>query len=108
MKNSNTSNSFLLISRIRVILPALFAFTMIIQAAKAQPLFTRTTFNAAYTPITTGGGATSATATGDNVNQTGIAIGFNFDYAGTTCTTLGLSTNGVVWFDATAPSATAG
>lgn len=108
MKNSNTSHSFLLISRIRLMLFALFAFTLMSQAGKAQPLFTRTTFNATYTPITIGGGATSATATGDNANQTGIAIGFDFDYAGVIYTTIGLSTNGVAWFDAVAPLTTAG
>lgn len=36
----------------------------------AQPRFTRTTFNAAYTPITTGGGATSSIVTGNDNNQT--------------------------------------
>jgi hypothetical protein len=47
-------------------------------------------------------------ATGDNANETGIAIGFSFDYAGTIYTTIGLSTNGVAWFDAVAPATTVG
>jgi hypothetical protein len=77
--------------------------------ANAQlPKFTRSIFNAAYTPITTVGGATEATATGDNANQTGIPIGFSFSYGDSTFTTAGLSTNGVIWFDAIAPSTTVG
>lgn len=76
--------------------------------ANAQTRFTRSTFNAVYTPITTGGGATSSTATGDNLNQTGIPIGFSFGYGDSTFATVGLSTNGVVWFDAIAPAVTTG
>ncbi|HUM47817.1 MAG TPA: hypothetical protein PLD84_12880, partial [Chitinophagales bacterium] len=108
MNHSNTPYSFLVIARIRVPLFALLAFTMISLAVKAQPIFTRTTFNAPYTPITIGGGATSSIATGDNVNETGIPIGFSFDYAGIIYTTIGLSTNGVAWFDAVAPATTVG
>ena len=108
MKNSNPLHSFFPATRIRAILFALFAFSMMNQAGKAQPLFTRTTFNAAYIPITLGSGAASSAATGDNANETGIPIGFSFEYAGTSCTTIGLSTNGVIWFDAIAPSVTAG
>jgi len=68
----------------------------------AQP-FTRSTFNASYIPITTVGGATASSATGDNANQTGIPIGFSFGYGDSTFTTVGLSTNGLLWFDAVAP-----
>ncbi|MBK9733291.1 MAG: hypothetical protein IPO83_18725 [Chitinophagaceae bacterium] len=86
----------------------LAAFAFLSLQLSAQPLFTRTTFNDTYTAITIGGGATSSIATGDNVNETGIPIGFDFVYNGITYTTLGLSTNGVVWFDAVAPATTAG
>ncbi|MBL7924675.1 MAG: hypothetical protein JNL88_10800 [Bacteroidia bacterium] len=70
--------------------------------------FTRTTFNAAYIPISTANGATESTATGDNANQTGIPIGFNFSYGDSIFSNLGLSTNGLIWFDAIAPLVTAG
>ena len=109
MNNKNSLNN----PRIRM--NCLQAFLFILTAwglmtinAAAQTRFTRTTFNAAYVPITTGGGATASTATGDNVNQTGIPIGFSFGYADSTFTSIGLSTNGLVWFDAIAPAATAG
>jgi hypothetical protein len=108
MRNSNTPYSSLLISRKRVMLFTLIAFIVMSQAAKAQPLFTRTTFNDTYTPITIGGGASSSIATGDNANETGIPIGFSFDYNGIIYTTIGLSTNGVAWFDAIAPATTVG
>lgn len=70
--------------------------------------FTRTTFNSVYVPISAGTGATEAVATGDNVNQTGIPLGFNFVYGDSIFSNLGLSTNGVIWFDAIAPAVTAG
>ncbi|OQB61738.1 MAG: Protein metal binding site [Bacteroidetes bacterium ADurb.Bin141] len=73
----------------------------------AQPRFTRTTFNAAYTPITIGGGATSSIVTGNDNNQTGIPIGFSFGYGDSTFTTVGLNTNGLVWFDAIEPNSDA-
>ncbi|MBK8847003.1 MAG: hypothetical protein IPO27_10825 [Bacteroidetes bacterium] len=76
--------------------------------ATAQTRFTRTTFNSTYAPISLGGGATSSTATGDNANQTGIPIGFSFGYADSTFTNVGLSTNGLIWFDAIAPAVTVG
>ncbi|MBK7966916.1 MAG: hypothetical protein IPK10_17735 [Bacteroidetes bacterium] len=71
-------------------------------------LYTRTTFNSAYVPISTGGGATISTATGNDANQTGISLGFTFTYAGINYTTLGLSTNGLLFFDAVAPAANTG
>lgn len=77
------------------------------QVLQAQPL-TRSTFVAPYIAISTGNGATVSTATGDNVNETGIPIGFSFVYGDSTFTTIGLSTNGVIWFDAVAPTVTAG
>lgn len=76
--------------------------------SNAQSKFTRTTFNATYTSITIGGGATSSTATGDNANQTGIPLGFSFTYGDSSFTSIGLSTNGVMWFDAVAPAVSAG
>lgn len=78
-----------------------------LQVLQAQP-FIRSTFQAPYTAISTANGATIATATGDNVNQTGIPIGFSFVYGDSTFTTVGLSTNGLIWFDAIAPAVTAG
>jgi hypothetical protein len=71
-------------------------------------LYTRTTFNSAYVPISTGGGATISTATGNDANQTGISLGFTFTYAGNNYSTLGLNTNGLLFFDAVAPAANAG
>lgn len=94
------------ITRFAVFAFASFSFMSL--SLKAQPHFTRTTFNETYTAITIGGGATSSTATGDNANETGIPIGFSFEYDGIAYTTIGLSTNGVAWFDATAPSVSAG
>ena len=82
----------------------LIAFVTMQKFVTAQSKFTRTTFNAAFTPITVGGGATVSTATGSNVHQTGIPIGFSFGYGDSTFTTLGLNTNGFIWFDAVAPA----
>lgn len=76
----------------------------LVNITAAQPRFTRTTFSAAYTPITIGGGASSSTATGNDVNQNGIPIGFSFDSADSSYTTVGLNTNGLVWFDAIEPN----
>ena len=70
--------------------------------------FVRTTFSAPYVPISTGSGAVVSTATGDDVNQTGILLGFNFNYAGVNYSSVGINTNGLLWFDATAPTAAEG
>jgi hypothetical protein len=72
----------------------------------AQVNYTRSTFNDTYTPITTGGGASTAGATGDGVYTNGLPIGFNFDYNGTVYTTFGVSTDGFMSFTATGGSAT--
>lgn len=85
----------------------LLAFVTMQQFVTAQSKFTRTTFSATYTPITVGGGATVSTATGTNVHQTGIPIGFSFGYGDSIFTTLGLNTNGFLWFDAVAPATNA-
>ncbi|MBK7967295.1 MAG: hypothetical protein IPK10_19805 [Bacteroidetes bacterium] len=70
--------------------------------------FTRTTFNDVYTPISLVGGATESIATGDNANQTSIPIGFNFNYGDSIFSNIGLSTNGLIWFDVIAPATTVG
>ncbi len=80
---------------------------MFISQASAQS-FTRSTFNDTYVPISIGTGASESSATGDNLNQTGIPIGFNFGYGDSIFSAIGLSTNGVIWFDAVAPLVTAG
>ena len=89
------------------ILSIIVAFGFSLTTVSAQ-LYTRSTFNAAYVPITTGGGATVSTATGNDVNQTAIPLGFTLNYAGVNYTTVGLNTNGLLWFDAVAPSAAEG
>lgn len=104
MKRTNIPCSFARFNNVNLMLLTLITCTLLHQSVSAQTLFTRTTFTVTYTPITIGGGATSAVATGDNANETGIPIGFSFDYAGTVYTQVGLSTNGIVWFDAVAPA----
>ncbi|HTL81038.1 MAG TPA: PKD domain-containing protein [Bacteroidia bacterium] len=66
-------------------------------SAFAQLAMTRSTYTAAYTPISLPA-ATLSTATGDDVAQSAIPIGFTFTYLGTPYTTIGLSTNGVASF----------
>jgi len=108
MKKPNSLNNFLIrTNRIHVFLFTLLVCGMMYTTAYAQ-LYTRTTFNTAYVPISTGGGATVSTATGDDVNQAAIPLGFTFNYAGVNYTTVGLNTNGLLWFDAVAPSAVDG
>jgi PKD repeat protein len=68
-------------------------------AAFAQPAMTRTTFTAPYSPISLPA-ATLSTASGDDVAQSAIPIGFTFNYLGTNYTSIGLNTNGVASFDA--------
>jgi hypothetical protein len=64
----------------------------------AQVAMTRSTFTSAYAPISLPS-ATLSTATGDDVQQSTIPIGFTFNYLGTPYTTIGLNTNGVASFD---------
>ncbi len=64
----------------------------------AQLAMTRTTFTAPYTPISTATGATASTASGDDGVETGIPIGFTFNYLGTNYTTIGANTNGAAGF----------
>ncbi|MCB9184413.1 MAG: lamin tail domain-containing protein [Flavobacteriales bacterium] len=75
-------------------------------ASFAQVNYTRSTFTGTYVPITSGGGASTAGATGDGVLTTGLPIGFNFDYNGTVYTTFGVSTDGYLSFTATSNSLT--
>lgn len=67
-------------------------------AVLAAPALTRTTFAGTYTAITTAGGATVSTATGDNAFEDLIPIGFTFNYLGTNYTTIGVNTNGIAAF----------
>ena len=77
--------------------------------AAAQPVFTRTTFTAPYVPLDTMAGATSSTATGDDGDQNNIPIGFTFNYNAVPYTTLGVNTNGLVYFgEASVPTAANG
>ena len=92
---------------LQFILSIIVAFGFSLTTVNAQP-YIRSTFNAAYVPITTGGGAIVSTATGNDVNQTAIPLGFTLNYAGVNYTTVGLNTNGLLWFDAVAPSAAEG
>ncbi len=64
----------------------------------AQFNYTRTSFTGAYTPITTGGGATISTATGDISMQIGAPIGFTFNYNGVNYTTINMATDGYASF----------
>src|SRR6187401_53322 len=109
MKNQNSFHQpQWLLSRLQVLLLTLLTTSFLSLDAIGQPLFTRTTFNASYVPLSTGTGATVSTVTGNDVNQTSIPLGFTFNYAGVNYTTVGLNTNGLLWFDAVAPSASEG
>ncbi|MGL5891989.1 MAG: hypothetical protein ACRC3B_19005, partial [Bacteroidia bacterium] len=69
-------------------------------SAFAQLLMTRSTFTGTYNPISVPA-ATLSTATGDDVAQSAIPIGFTFNYLGTNYTTIGVNTNGVASFSPT-------
>ena len=64
----------------------------------AQLPMTRSTYTAPYVPLVYPA-ATLSTATGDDVAQSAIPIGFTFNYLGTNYTAIGLNTNGVASFD---------
>ncbi|MEO8146864.1 MAG: hypothetical protein ABI723_04455, partial [Bacteroidia bacterium] len=108
MQNHNTHYNRSKTIGTRKLLFTLAALLALQFYATAQTRFTRSTFNAAFVPITLGGGATSSTATGDNANEASIPIGFSFGYADSTFTTVGLNTNGFIWFDAVAPAVATG
>lgn len=65
----------------------------------AQLPMTRTTYNAAYAPISLPA-ATLSTASGDDFAQSAIPIGFTFSYLGNNFTAIGVNTNGAASFDA--------
>lgn len=75
-------------------------------AAQAQLNFDLAYFNSAYSPITQGGGASVAGATGDGIYTNGLPIGFTFNYDGANYTTFGVSTDGYISFTATVNSLT--
>src|ERR1044072_4944109 len=64
---------------------------------QAQLAMTRSTFTGTYSPISLPA-ATLSTATGDDVAQSAIPIGFTFNYLGTNYTAIGVNTNGVASF----------
>lgn len=69
-------------------------------AGWSQIAMTRSTFTAAYTPISVGSGATLSTISGDDGTQTLIPIGFTFNYLGTNYTTVDACSNGWLSFGA--------
>ena len=71
----------------------------------AQLAMTESTFNGTISLITTGGGALTSTATGDDASHAGIPIGFSFNYLGTSYTSCQANTNGWLSFSATVPTA---
>lgn len=62
------------------------------QVASAPSLYSFTESNDTYTSIS----GTASTATGDDGTESGLPIGFNFDYNGATHTTFSLTTNGAI------------
>jgi hypothetical protein len=84
----------------RKILLTLIGLFVISGISWSQLAITRTSFNGTYTPITTVGGATVSTATGDDGTQALIPLGFTFNYLGTNYTTIDLCTNGWISFGA--------
>ncbi len=103
MTNHNVFCNPIRFKRFRIILLALLACGLMSINVNAQ-LYTRSTFNAAYVPISVATGATVSTAIGNEGNQAAIPLGFTFNYAGINYTSFGLNTNGLCWFDATTPS----
>ncbi len=75
--------------------------------AYGQLPMTRSVFTAAYTPITTLGGATASTIplNSDDGTQTLIPIGFTFNYLGTNYTTVDACANGWISFGAAGANA---
>lgn len=70
---------------------------------QAQLAMTRSTFTGAYNPISLPA-ATLSTASGDDVAESAIPIGFTFNYLGNNFTTIGVNTNGAASFDAVMPT----
>jgi hypothetical protein len=67
-------------------------------AMNAQLPFTRSYFSGPYTSIVGGPGTVLQTLTGDDAVQTGIGIGFSFNYLGTNFASFDANTNGAVAF----------
>jgi len=77
----------------------LLAMVLCGASVMGQLAMTRSTFNAAFVDLTTGGGATiAAGAVGDDGSNAGTPIGFNFDYLGTGYTTFTVNVNGWLSF----------
>lgn len=55
-----------------------------------------------YTEVT--GGTVHVTGSYDDANYTAVPIGFSFTYNGVAYTTLGINTNGFIWFGTTDPA----
>lgn len=89
-------------SKILLLFSGLFLFSGI---SWGQLALTRSSFTSVYTPITTGGGATTSSATGDDGTQTLVPIGFTFNYLGTNYTNVDISTNGWISFGAAGANA---
>jgi PKD repeat protein len=83
----------------------IFSALLFSTAAFAQPIMKRSSFSGTYTPISLTGGATLSSANGDNAFEDLIAIGFPFTYSGTTYSTIGAGTNGIVAFTGISASA---
>lgn len=64
----------------------------------AQLALTRSYFTGTYTSINGGPGTVTSTATGDDGIQTGVALGFTFNYLGNNYTTVDFNTNGALAF----------
>ncbi len=77
-----------------------FSLCMLVVSLLAQIPMTRSTFTGPYNAISLPA-ATLSTASGDDVAQSAIPIGFTFNYLGTNYTTIGVNTNGAASFDAT-------
>lgn len=74
-------------------------FSVLVYNTNAQLAMTRSVFNSAFVPVNSGsGGGTLSTAIGDDVFQSGIPIGFTFNYFGNAYTTISSSSNGWISF----------
>jgi subtilisin-like proprotein convertase family protein len=79
-----------------LLLACLLAVVTAPGSAYGQLPFTRTLFNAAYSPISVAGGASASTAVGDDVKQDTLPIGFTFNYLGNNFTRFGANSNGFI------------
>jgi len=85
-------------------------FSLMVFNTTAQLPMTRSVFNSPFVPVNSGasnGGTIAATASGDDNYQTGIPIGFTFNYFGNNYSTISASTNGwMSFFNVTSSDAT--